>query len=213
MANPSLIQQHQYSYPSLLNGTVATNILASPTFNTLNNNRSPVLSTTTYPCLNQTQTITKEYCPPSFSSMTPTHNLEISSKTNSNHINHVPLHSSPIKSSNNDIAVHYIGGFVIRESSQPFLYNDNTKQKDTNDQLRCVICQKLDFSHRFFDQEKKLCSILCSSQSNANNSFMTNESIRVKWLIFISYLNSIFFSSIEDHRECECTTTDSDKFQ
>jgi len=44
-----------------------------------------------------------------------------------------------------------------------FLAKDNLNH---NDQSRCIICQKIDYSQRFFDQEKKFCSKLCSSKSN-----------------------------------------------
>ncbi|CAF3373032.1 unnamed protein product [Rotaria sp. Silwood1] len=177
VTNPSLLQQHQYSYPSLLNGTTSTNILTSPTFNTLVNTTNPSISSTTFPYLSQP--ITTEYSQPSISSVTPTHNLEISSRTSSNLSNIVQQNSSPKKSSNNDIAVHYIGGFVIRESSHPFVANDNLNYKDNTDQLQCIVCQKIDFSQRFFDREKKFCSILCLSKSNENKPSIINEPIRV----------------------------------
>ena len=106
--------------------------------------------------------------------------------------NIVQLNSSPIKSlnhnQNNDIVVHYIGGFVIRESSHPFPTDDNDdnskelkisngKEKENHslndnnsdlgsDQLRCVLCKKVDFSERFFNQEKKICSKSCSTKSS-----------------------------------------------
>jgi hypothetical protein len=105
--------------------------------------------------------------------------------------NVVQLNPSPIKSlnqtQNNDIVVHYIGGFVIRESSHPFptddsddnlkdLNHSNGKEKENNsfndnnsdlgsDQLRCILCKKVDFSERFFNQEKKFCSKSCSIKS------------------------------------------------
>ncbi|CAF3490015.1 unnamed protein product [Rotaria socialis] len=106
--------------------------------------------------------------------------------------NVVQLNPSPIKSlnqtQNSDIVVHYIGGFVIRESSHPFPADENddhTKElnnsigkekenhsfNDTNsdlgsDQLRCTLCKKVDFSERFFNQEKKFCSRSCSMKSS-----------------------------------------------
>jgi hypothetical protein len=106
--------------------------------------------------------------------------------------NVVQLNSSPIKSlnqtQNNDIVVHYIGGFVIRESSHPFPTDDNDdnlkdlnisngKEKENHsfndnnsdlgsDQLRCLLCKKVDFSERFFNQEKKICSRSCSTKSS-----------------------------------------------
>lgn len=89
----------------------------------------------------------------------------------------VPLTSSPIKSPNNGIAVHYIGGFVIRESSEPFV----TNEKGIQDQLKCVICQKMDFSYRFFDRENKLCSIICSTNSNENKISNNNEPVTVRF--------------------------------
>ncbi len=175
VTNPSLLQQHQYSYPSLLNGTTSTNILAPSTFNTYPNNTNTTLSSTTYPYASQS--VPKEYSQPSFSSITPTHHPQISSTTNSNII---PFNSSPIKSSNNnDVTVHYIGGYVIRESNHPFTSNENLNQKENHDQIRCIICQKIDFSQRFFDQEKKFCSKLCSSKSNENKIPIINEPIRV----------------------------------
>jgi hypothetical protein len=108
--------------------------------------------------------------------------------------NVVQLNSSPIKSfnqtQNNDIVVHYIGGFVIRESSHPFPLDDNDdnfkdlnisngkeKEKENHsfnennsdlgsDQLRCILCKKVDFSERFYNQEKKICSKSCSTKSS-----------------------------------------------
>ncbi|CAF3979677.1 unnamed protein product [Rotaria sp. Silwood2] len=106
--------------------------------------------------------------------------------------NVVQLNPSPIKSlnqsQNNDIVVHYIGGFVIRESSHPFPTDDNNddskelnnshgKEKENHsfndnssdlgsDQLRCILCKKVDFSERFYNQEKKFCSKSCSTKSS-----------------------------------------------
>jgi hypothetical protein len=107
--------------------------------------------------------------------------------------NVVQLNSSPIKSfnqnqNNNDVVVHYIGGFVIRESSHPFPMDDhddnlkdlnhsNGKEKENHsfnennsdlgsDQLRCILCKKVDFSERFYNQEKKICSKSCSTKSS-----------------------------------------------
>jgi len=106
--------------------------------------------------------------------------------------NVVQLNPSPIKSlnqtQNNDIVVHYIGGFVIRESSHPFPTDENDdslkdlnisngKEKENHsfndnnsdlgsDQLRCILCKKVDFSERFFNQEKKFCSRSCSTKSS-----------------------------------------------
>jgi len=152
VTNPSLLQQHQYSYPSLINGTTSTNILASPTFNTFPNNTNTTLSSTNFPYSSQS----------SFSSITPVHNSQVSS-------NIVQLNSSPIKSlsnNHNDVTVHYLGGYVIRESDHPFTSNENFNQKENNEQIQCIICQKIDFSQRFFDQENKFCSNLCSFKSN-----------------------------------------------
>lgn len=164
VAAPSLLQQHQYSYPSLLNGTASTNILTSPTFNTYSNNP------TTYPY--SSQSIVQQ---PSYPSVTiPTHNIQPS--------NIVQLNTSPIKSSNNnnDVTVHYLGGYVIRESNHPFSSNENVNLKENNEQIRCIICQKIDFLQKFFDQENKFCSKLCSFQSNENRPAISNEPIRVK---------------------------------
>ncbi|CAF4264352.1 unnamed protein product, partial [Rotaria magnacalcarata] len=177
MTNPSLLQQHQYSYPSLLNGNTSTNILTTPTFTTLTNNMSPSLSSTTFPYLSQSTT--KDYTQPSFSSKTPTPYHEMSPRAQSTTPTVVQLNSSPKKSSNNDISVHYIGGFVIRESSHPFLSNDNLNPKDhTNDHLQCTICQKIDFSQNFYDKDKNICSIVCSSKSYENKSSNINEPLR-----------------------------------
>lgn len=82
-------------------------------------------------------------------------------------------------SNSNDVTVHYIGGYVIRESNQPFVVNENLHQKENNDQIRCVICQKMDYPQRFFDLTKKYCSNLCSLQSNENKIPVRNEPIRV----------------------------------
>lgn len=131
-AAPSLLQQHQYTYPSLLNGTASTNILTPPTF----------------------PSIAKDH-----SSLTPVQTPS----------NLTSLNISPIKSStNDDVKVHFIGGYVIRESSQPFLKNETNQQKENHEQIRCVICQKLDSSQRFFNREKKFCSSLCSIKSHEN---------------------------------------------
>ena len=110
--------------------------------------------------------------------------------------NVVQLNPSPIKSlnpnpSNNDVVVHYIGGFIIRESSQPFPLEDrrdedhnntikdlnlsNGKEKENtslnedhsdlgSDQLRCISCRKVDFSERFYNQEKRVCSRACATK-------------------------------------------------
>jgi hypothetical protein len=161
-------------------------MLAPATFNTYSNNTNTALSSNTFPY--SSQSITKEYSQP-MPSITPIHNIQTSSTINSNI---VPLNSSPIKSSNNDIAVHYIGGFVIRESSQPFLHNDNLNHKENNDQLRCIICQKLDFSQRFYNQEKKFCSKSCFLNSNENKTPTIIEPIRVRQTRSISF-NEIFF--------------------
>jgi hypothetical protein len=106
--------------------------------------------------------------------------------------NVVQLNPSPKKSftqtQNNDVIVHYIGGFVIRESSHPFPIDDNEdnlkelnissgKEKENHsfndndsdlgsDQLRCTLCKKIEFSERFFNQEKKFCSKSCSIKSS-----------------------------------------------
>ncbi|CAF1311384.1 unnamed protein product [Adineta steineri] len=181
VTNPSLLQQHQhqYAYPSLLNGTTtSTNMLAPPTYNTYSNNTNTALSSTTFPY--SSPSISKEYSQPTVPSITPIHNLQTSTTTTSSNVSNIaPLNSSSIKSSNNDIAVHYIGGFVIRESSHPFLPNENVIHKENNDQLRCITCQKTDFSSRFFDQEKKYCSKLCSLKLNENKPPIITEPIRV----------------------------------
>ncbi|CAF0756891.1 unnamed protein product [Rotaria sordida] len=176
VTNSSLLQQYPYSYPSLLNGTTSTKTLTSPKFNTLANTTNSSLSSTTFPYLSQS--VTKEYSQSSTSSITPTHNFERTSQTNSNLSNIIQQNSSS-SSSNHDIAVHYIGGFVIRESDHPFVVNDNLNQNNNNNQLQCIICQKIDISQRFFDREKKFCSILCSSKSNENKPLIINEPIRV----------------------------------
>jgi len=96
---------------------------------------------------------------PTYPSLTPVHNPPISS-----------LNLSPIKTStNDDVKVHLVGGYVIRESSQPFSKTELNKQpRDSYEQIRCIICQKLDSSQRFFDKDKKLCSNLCSTKANEN---------------------------------------------
>ena len=111
-------------------------------------------------------------------------------------LNPSPIKSFNQKSSNNDIVVHYIGGYVIRESSQPFPSEDhraavdddaderikdlnlsNGKEKENtsfndnqsdlgSDQLRCLQCKKVDFSERFYNQEKRFCSRACSIKSS-----------------------------------------------
>ncbi|UJR16092.1 hypothetical protein I4U23_003004 [Adineta vaga] len=178
MAAPSLLQQHHYSYPSLLNGnTSSTTVLTPPTYNTYTNNSTTPLSSTTFPY--SSQPIAKEYHSPTVPLVIPTHNLQTTSIKNTNVSNIVPLESSPRKSSNNDIAVHYIGGYVIRESSQPFLPHDNSNHKENHDQLRCITCQKSDNSHRFYDQEKKFCSKLCSLKSNEIQTPIITEPIKV----------------------------------
>ncbi|UJR30506.1 hypothetical protein I4U23_018037 [Adineta vaga] len=114
--------------------------------------------------------------------------------------NVVPLNPSPIKplhqAQTNDIVVHYIGGFVIRESSHPFPAEDsNDISKDSNhsngrekenhsfndnnsdlgsDQLRCISCKKVDFSERFHNQEKKFCSKSCSMKPSSKGTKASN---------------------------------------
>ncbi|CAF1040976.1 unnamed protein product [Adineta steineri] len=230
--NPSLLQQHQYSYPSLLNGgtTSSTNMLTVPTLNILSSNNTHTSSPSSYSYPSQSTTIsTPTPLPPqSLPSITPnnlsrpfipplTHtvenqvtiplkNLQISSTispttssprsstlaSSTTVPNVVQLNPSPIKPLNqtptNDIVVHYIGGFVIRESSHPFptdehddtlkdLNLSNGKEKENHsfndnnsdlgsDQLRCILCKKVDFSERFFNQEKRFCSKTCSTKSS-----------------------------------------------
>ena len=135
----------------MLNGT-------SSTFNTFPNNPNTALSSTTFP-----------YSSPQ------THNNQIPSTANTNVSNIVQLNCSPVKALNNDVTVHYIGGFVIRESNHPFVSNENVN----NDQIRCIICQKMDFSQKFFDYEKKFCSKLCSLKLTENKTPMISEPIRV----------------------------------
>ena len=118
-----------------------------PTFNT-----NTTLSSTTFPYSSQSYFLIIKYLLHQFTNIS----------------NIVQLNSSPMKSSNNDVTVHYIGGFVIRESNHPFISNENLNQKENNEQIRCIICQKIDFSQRFFDQEKKFCSKLCSLKSTEN---------------------------------------------
>ncbi len=153
----------------MLNGTPPTNILAPPpTFNTYSYSSQP-----------------------SFSSITSTNNPQISS-------NLVQLNPSPIKSSNNtnnnDVTVHYIGGYVIRESNHPFSSSENLNQKENNEQIRCIMCQKIDYSQKFFDQVNKFCSKLCAIKSNENKIPIINEPIRVnKKVIFFFLKPKLFF--------------------
>ncbi len=97
-------------------------------------------------------------------------------------------------SKNDDVTVHYIGGYVIRESNQPFLLNENHNQKENTDQIRCVICQKVDLSQRFFDQGKKFCSKLCSMQPNENKTPINNEPKRVKRRKDVSKISFFLFT-------------------
>ncbi|CAF1206065.1 unnamed protein product [Rotaria sordida] len=159
-----------------------------------------------------TNTISRSFIPPITQTIEnqatiPLKNLQISStsspttssprsstiaSTSTTVPNVVQLNPSPIKSlnqtQNNDIVVHYIGGFVIRESSHPFPIDDNNdnskelnnshgKEKENHsfndnnsdlgsDQLRCILCKKVDFSERFYNQEKKFCSKSCSTKSS-----------------------------------------------
>lgn len=114
----------------------------------------------------------------------------------------VQLNSSPIKTfnqtlNNNDVVVHYIGGFVIRESSQPFPIDDpdehnkdfhltNGKEKENHsfndnnsdlgsDQLRCISCKKIDFSERFYNQDKRICSKTCLTKSAKANKIVDGK--------------------------------------
>lgn len=186
VATPSLLQQHQYSYPSLLNGTVSSNILAPSTFNTFQDaSKNTLLSSNNYSY--SSPSLTKDYSPPSFTPLTPTSTtLPISptkSISNVAQMNH---------SNSNDVTVHYIGGYVIRESSQPFSLNENLSQKENPEQIRCVICQKTDSPQRFVDPMKRLCSNLCSIQSNENKTSMRNEPIRVNTNQFIHFCKANF---------------------
>ena len=216
--NPSLLQQQQYSYPSLLNGNVSAtnNMLAAPTLNIFSNNTNHMPSTNSYPYSSQPATIlppssllppapistsgglSRSFHPPITHSVDnqatiPLKNLQISSTSSpitssprpsaASAATTVPsavqLNPSPMKSlnqsSNSDIVVHYIGGFVIRESSQPFptdehQHEDDDHVKDLNasnngkekentsfddnhsdlgsDQLRCVFCKKVDLDRK-----------------------------------------------------------------
>lgn len=168
VTNPSLLQQHQYSYPSLLNGNVSTNILAPSTYNTFSNTPNSTLPSTNFSY--SSPSVTKEYTQPSYSSLSPTSTVPISSTNNTAQLNN---------SNSNDVTVHYIGGYVIRESTQPFAVNESLHQKENTDQIRCVVCQKMDFPQRFFDLTKKFCSNLCSLQANENKIPVRNEPIRV----------------------------------
>lgn len=259
-ANPSLLQQQPYTYPSLLNGNASsTNMLTAPTLNIFANNNNFNASNLSsspysYPPQTTTTTTTTILPPPSqptlapppsipqvsapiqssqsmttanqlsrstFTPMTqtvenqatiPLKNLQISStsspttsspRPSSSSTTTIPsvvqLNSSPIKAFNqtlnNDVVVHYIGGFVIRESSQPFPIEDhdeqnkdfhltNGKEKENHsfndnnsdlgsDQLRCISCKKVDFSERFYNQDKRVCSKVCSTKSSKSNK-MTN---------------------------------------
>lgn len=125
-------------------------MLTSPTYNTYPSHPYPSQQQTT-----------------SYPSLTSTHNTQISS----NIPNLVQLNTSPIKTSNtsnDNVTVHYIGGHIIRESNHPFSSNENMNAKENTEQIRCTICQRIDYIQRFFDQENKFCSQLCSLKSNEN---------------------------------------------
>jgi hypothetical protein len=145
--------------------------------NTYPNNTNTILSSTNYPYSSQS----------SFSSITPTHNSQISSSIKS------------LNKNNNDITVHYLGGYVIRESDHPFISNENINQKENTEQIQCIICQKIDFSQKFFDQENKFCSNLCSFKSNETKIPIITEPISLppdhglptdpnKWTVRIKFL-------------------------
>ncbi len=149
--------------------------------------------------------------------------------------NVVQLNPSPKKSSsqiqNNDVIVHYIGGFVIRESSHPFPIDDNEdnlkdlnisngKEKENNfndnesdlgsDQLRCILCKKVDFSERFFNQEKKICSKSCSIKSSKLIKTANGKKLHDKTPPIIeptkSIENPIIQQSIEPHIDEQMST-------
>jgi hypothetical protein len=148
-------------------------MFAPQTFNTFTNNPNTTLLST-FPYSSQST----EFSRPSITSISG-QNLQISSPSipitssprSANVPNIVQLNTSPIKSLNNDIAVHYIGGFLIRESSHPFLSHENLNQKENNnndlptDQMQCVVCKTIDFSRRFFDKERQYCSQSCLIRS------------------------------------------------
>ena len=186
--NPPLSSSSSYPY-----SCQTTTILPPQTTTTTTNGFSrPIIPPMTHTVENQATIPLKNLQISSTASPTtssPRPSMTTSSTTASNA---VPLNSSPIKSlnqtQNNDVVVHYIGGFVIRESSHPFPLDDhedsfkdlnisNGKEKENHsfndnnsdlgsDQLRCILCKKVDFSERFFNQEKKVCSKACSTKSS-----------------------------------------------
>ena len=146
--------------------TSATNLSIMPS-QTTTNNISFTLPTTPMSMSNT-------------STMSPLKNLQISAVptllSNSNHtsssINFSPANNSPKKIMNPDTAIHYIDGYVIRESSQPFSYKEEVDQSDRggacskNDHptalLQCAVCQTVNIASRFFDQTRLACSKICS---------------------------------------------------
>ena len=91
-------------------------------------------------------------------------NREISSVTSSHHTDTIPFN----RSSNHNVAIHYIGGFVIRESDD--------RLSSLNNDANQLECQKIDRSERSFDQGRQL----CSSISNENKASILNGSIQVR---------------------------------
>lgn len=80
----------------------------------------------------------------------------------------IPTTSSP--SPNQEKIVHYIGGYIIRESRQasPKKEKENATEHRTAKIVQCQICQAMDIQSRFFDAEGKFCSKECSIVSTSS---------------------------------------------
>lgn len=94
------------------------------------------------------------------------------------------LNASPVKSQDSDVAVHYIGGFVIRESNQPFPSHDRlTEVKEKENHLRFNEVKTGDFSTPYFAQERKSSSLLTHERPvPSNNAPFISEPARVRTL-------------------------------
>ena len=158
MMNTSLLQAPQYSYPSLLNNPNPS------TNNTFVGSNFSIYSSPANPpnfCYSSSPTVFSH--PPAVepAPMVPLKSLQI--PTASAPV--VSASSSPRRSVNSDVAVHYIGGYVIRECSHPFSPRDKIEQKE-NPHLQCIMCRTVESSERFFDRERPFCSQFCSVKFN-----------------------------------------------
>lgn len=177
--NGSLLQQHSYNYPSLLsNKPPCTTLLNSSNINMLQNstNTPPTIFSSVTPSLTNNSPY---FLSPTISlsepaGLAPLKNLQIVNSQPVNSQNGMTRLStsniSPKRSSNPDTATHFIGGYIIRESSQPFTIADDFEQKNKSNlnfeqqpsYSQCVICQTVNLSARFYDLKRLACTKICS---------------------------------------------------